>query len=244
MKVLLKDIWEGFLDLLYPEGINCYLCGGKIRGQHRYGVCQSCSQSITFIGSRSCKNCGKYLAGGGLCSDCRSFSHFFDRAYSLCVYDDRAKESIYFFKYTGRSCLARPFGRMMADRIREIGLDRVVDIIVPVPLHPGKQRLRGYNQSRLLAKTIARELKGKAVMDILVRQKNTPPLSGLTRIQRAKALEGAFELKNKQELALKNILLIDDIYTTGTTVNQCSKALKEKGADKVYVFTLSSGRDI
>jgi ComF family protein len=159
------------------------------------------------------------------------------------VYDGKVKEWIYSFKYAGRSYLARPFGRMMAERIKEIGMDRWVDCVVPVPLHRKKQRQRGYNQSRLLADVISRELGMGKARDLLKRIRETPPLSGLTRLQRMETMEGAFYMNGK-EAAVKNVLLIDDIYTTGSTVNQCARALKEGGLVRVYVFTLASGKDI
>ncbi|MGI6704567.1 MAG: ComF family protein [Clostridia bacterium] len=243
MKGVLPKVWEGFLDLLYPEGIYCYLCGEKIRTHHTYGICEGCWGEFVFIGDKSCSVCGKYLHSGDLCSDCRSFRHSFDRAYSLCVYDGKVKDWIYSFKYAGRSYLARPFGRMMADGIREAGLDRKTDCIVPVPLYRKKFRQRGYNQSGLLAETIKRELDIKASSYILQRKSNTPPLSGLSRLQRLETMEGAFEVKGVRRLAVKNVLLIDDIYTTGSTVNQCARALKNGGASRVYVFTLASGKD-
>ncbi len=243
VKQILPVLWEGLMDLLYPEGINCYLCGDKIRGQHTYGVCPVCRKEFIFVGEKSCSMCGKQLDRAGLCSDCRSFRHYFDRAYSLCVYDGKVKEWIYSFKYAGRSYLARPFGRMMAERIKEIGMDRWVDCVVPVPLHRKKQRQRGYNQSRLLADVISRELGMGKARDLLKRIRETPPLSGLTRLQRMETMEGAFYMNGK-EAAVKNVLLIDDIYTTGSTVNQCARALKEGGLVRVYVFTLASGKDI
>ncbi len=243
VKQILPVLWEGLMDLLYPEGISCYLCGDKIRGQHSYGVCPVCRKDFIFVGEKSCSMCGKQLDRAGLCSDCRSFRHYFDRAYSLCVYDGKVKEWIYSFKYAGRSYLARPFGRMMAERIKEIGMDRWVDCVVPVPLHRKKQRQRGYNQSRLLADVISRELGMGKARDLLKRIRETPPLSGLTRLQRMETMEGAFYMNGK-EAAVKNVLLIDDIYTTGSTVNQCARALKEGGLVRVYVFTLASGKDI
>ena len=108
VKQILPVLWEGLMDLLYPEGINCYLCGDKIRGQHTYGVCPVCRKDFIFVGEKSCSMCGKRLERACLCSDCRSFRHYFDRAHSLCVYDGRVKEWIYSFKYAGRSYLARP----------------------------------------------------------------------------------------------------------------------------------------
>lgn len=243
MKGVLPDVWEGLLDILYPEGKNCYLCGDKIRKEHTYGICRGCRESFIFIREKSCSMCGKFLASGSLCSDCRSIRHYYDRAHSLCVYDGKIKEWIYSFKYAGRSYLARPFGRMMVERIKEIGLDRAVDCIVPVPLYRKKQRQRGYNQSHLLANVISRELGLGKTLDILRRDKDTPPLSGQTRLQRMETMEGAFRIADGGAAAVKNVLLIDDIYTTGSTVNQCAKVLKEWGAAGVYVFTLASGRD-
>ena len=122
-------------------------------------------------------------------------------------------------------------------------MDRGVDCVVPVPLHRKKQRQRGYNQSRLLADVISRELGMGKARDLLKRIRETPPFSGLTRLQRMETMEGAFCI-NGRETAVKNVLLIDDIYTTGSTVNQCARVLKEGGVARVYVFTLASGKDI
>ncbi len=240
----LMQVWEGFLDLLYPEGVNCCLCGDRIRRRHTYGICPDCYDSFIFIRENSCEMCGKLLDSGRLCSDCRSYVHYFDRAYSMCAYHGKVKEWIYSYKYAGRSYLAGPFGRMMADRIKEVRLDKSVDCIVPVPLHRKKLRQRGYNQSRLLADVISGRLKGEKARDVLIRERNTPPLSGLTRFQRMETMRGAFKLKNNGVVDVKNVLLIDDIYTTGTTVNQCAKVLKDNGANCVYAFTLASGMNI
>lgn len=242
MKNVSPGVWDSFLDLLYPEGINCYLCGDKIHGPHIYGICRACLDNFIFIDEKSCNLCGKYLHSGDLCSDCHNFWHPFERAYSLCVYDGKVKEWVYSFKYAGRSYLARPFGRMMAGRIREIGLLDRIDCIIPVPLYSKKLRQRGYNQSGLLAHVIKRELNLKSGPYMLKREKDTPPLSGLSRQQRLRTMEGAFKVIRKGNITdIKNVLLIDDIYTTGSTVNQCTRALKAAGAAKVYVFTLASG---
>lgn len=243
MHRVILDLWEGFLDLLYPEGIKCYMCGSKIVGVHRYGVCSGCIKEFVFIGNKSCICCGKLLETGDLCNDCRSFLHFFDRAFSLCLYDGAVKEWIYSFKYGNKPYLARPFARMMADRIKELGLDECIDTVIPVPLHRKKLRQRGYNQSRLLGHVVAREI-DKRLAEVIVRGKNTPPLSGLTRLERIQCLEGAFEIKpDKMHKGIKNVMLIDDIYTTGTTVNECARLLKDAGCERVFVFTVASGKN-
>ncbi len=246
MKGLLPKMREGFADLLYPEGVACYLCGKKLRASHNYGICKACWDNFVFIGKNNCKKCGKYLPAPGLCKDCQNFVHSFYRAHSLCVYDDKVREWVYSFKYAGRAYLARPFGRMMAKRIKELGLSEGIDGILPVPVHRKKLKQRGYNQSELLARVIKNELNLKKVPYALQRKRDTPPLSGLTRLQRLKTLEGAFEMvKRVYRPDIKNVLLIDDIYTTGSTVNQCADILKKgAGAAKVYVFTLASGRDV
>ena len=123
-------------------------------------------------------------------------------------------------------------------------MDRLVDCIVPVPLYRKKQRQRGYNQSHLLADVIGSELGMGKARDVLKRERETPPLSGQTRLQRMETMEGVFGTVNKNAANVKNVLLIDDIYTTGSTANQCTRVLKENGAARVYVFTLASGEDI
>jgi competence protein ComFC len=240
---LLGYIWEGFIDHLYPDGIVCYFCGRALSGFHKYGICPDCIESIEFIGDRNCIRCGKLLEDGTLCSDCRSFYHFYDRAFSLCVYQGAVKEWIYSFKYGNRPYIARPFALMMVDRITEMGLNRMIDAIAPVPLHGKKLRTRGYNQAEVLAGAVSRGL-GIKLLRPLIRIKNTPPLSGLNRLQRIEQLEQAFVLNPHYAFyGIKNLLLIDDIYTTGTTVNQCSRLLKEGGCERIYVFTIASGRN-
>ncbi|MBA1334015.1 MAG: ComF family protein [Firmicutes bacterium] len=241
MNSIMVNFWEDFLDLLYPDGINCYFCGEKIAGADRFGVCSDCMGKIAFIGDKSCMRCGKLLETGELCSGCRSFPYSFDRAISLCLYDGKVKEWIYAFKYGNKPYMARPFARMMAARLKELEDHSTIRAVVPIPLHVKKQRQRGYNQAHLLGRILARELKIKQV-DALVRKTNTPPLSGLTRLQRMECLEGAFEIKDANLIrGIKNVLLVDDIYTTGTTTNQCARVLKNAGCDKVYVLTLASG---
>lgn len=241
MNSIMVNFWDGFLDLLYPEGINCYFCGEKIAGADYFGVCRGCVNKITFIGDKSCMRCGKLLETGELCGDCRSFSYSFDRALSLCLYEGKVKEWIYAFKYGNKPYLARPFARMMAARLKELEDHSAIRAVVPVPLHAQKQRQRGYNQARLLGKLVAREFNIK-LEDILVRKRNTPPLSGLTRLQRMECLEGAFEIKDANLIKdVKNVLLVDDIYTTGTTTNQCAKVLKNAGCANVYILTIASG---
>jgi competence protein ComFC len=240
---LLNGITEGFLDLLYPDGVVCNFCGRALSGFHKYLICPDCFGSMEFIGDSSCIRCGKLLEAGTLCSDCRSVYHYYDRAFSLCVYHGAVKEWIYAFKYHNRPYLARPFALMMADRIKEIGLDGMIDAIAPVPLHRKKLRHRGYNQAAVLAAAVSGKL-GTRLVQPLVRIKDTPPLSGLKRQQRAEQLGQAFGIKHGFCCrGIKNILVIDDIYTTGTTVDQCSRLLKEWGCDKVYVFTIASGRN-
>jgi len=204
----------------------------------------TCTASFEFIKDKYCSRCGKLLETGDVCSDCRSFFHHFERAFSLCVYDGRVKEWIYTFKYGNRPVFARPLGKMMADRIRRLGITDLFDCIVPVPLYRGKLRQRGYNQAGLLGKVLAKELNKKLLTDILIRSKDTLPLSGLTRHRRIECMRGAFYFNGGFSGRVKNILLVDDIYTTGTTVSECAKVLKDNGAERVYVFTLASGKNV
>ena len=116
-------------------------------------------------------------------------------------------------------------------------------MIIPIPIHSNRRKKRGYNQCEELAKVISKKLNIPMNASVLIRKKETKPQSGLSFTQRKNNMKDAFELKNTFDIYHKNMLLIDDIYTTGATINSCSKLLKKKNANEVYFLTLSIGRD-
>lgn len=245
--VLIKGVQRaaGWLDeAVFPSNIYCISCGSLIDGTRPYSLCDECSRKIHWNNGRTCGKCGKALQDDyrhELCYDCRAHEHIFIRGFSCMTYGLMEREMILDYKYNGRGYLAKKFGDILFDRISCENLP--IDVIIPVPISRRRQRRRGYNQAALMARRLSKLWGVPMAEDILIRRKETPLLRSLNPAEREAALEDAFEVTEKGESALcmKNVLLIDDIYTTGITVDACSRELLRGGAKGTYVLTLASG---
>lgn len=227
-----------FLDFLYPTAHKCQVCGSISPGT----VCGVCMASLDYLQGITCIHCGKQLNEQyphSICPDCKAGVFYYKRAYSCFAYSGMGKELLHKLKYEGRVELARIIGELMADRLRNEGLN--TDIIIPVPIHKKKLETRGFNQSYKIAVELGRIL-GKPVLDCMERKKETKAQYNLDRLQRQHNIVDAFSVGLSYNVdKYKRILLIDDIYTTGSTVNECSKILKEAGAGDIYVITAATG---
>lgn len=264
-------IWEGIMDLVYPEGIYCIGCGAIIEGKRPYNLCNKCLSRFHFATGKTCVKCGRVLSDDYeklLCNPCleaAAFSadvesgeltgeafddgHAFDKGFTCMMYGLYEKEMLKAFKYHGKAYFARALGEMMCDRITPEEID--VDMVVPVPLHRKKLRKRGYNQAELLAFEVAKRL-GKQMENVLERTEYTKPMSRLESVERKANLmradkgtgcsETVFAVPPRKRSVLKGkrILLIDDIYTTGSTVDACASEMKKYGAEQVFVLTVAS----
>ena len=227
-------------ELLFPR--RCPVCDGIVtpRGEK---ICLKCLGKLKPVAAPWCVICGKGLRGeGSLCGECQKGRiHAFRRARALYDYPSAAP-AIYRLKYEGRREYADFFGEEMArylgDFIREVGPDG----IIPIPLHKKRMRKRGYNQAGVLAKVLGRELGLPVYENILFRVKNTAPLKQQNYEERQNNLKKAF-LVRKNDVKLYTIILIDDIYTTGTTVDEAAMALMEGGIPNVYVVTLAGSME-
>lgn len=237
------DFIESFLELIYPEKNICTMCDKYDDSIGDKYICYECEQSIKKIAPPYCIKCSKPLDYGSqanLCHDCQVFEKSFEASRSLYIYDGQIKKAIYNFKYYNKPYYYRFFGNSLVKFIREIGyLD--YSCILSVPLHSLKLRQRGYNQSELVASHIAKKLNIPYV-NALIRTKNTTKQSIKTKEDRRKSMKNAFEVKKgKKYQMIKNssVLLIDDVYTTGSTADECSKTLLNYGVNKVYVLTIA-----
>ncbi len=185
-----------------------------------------------------CRGIGKEA----LCRECESRIQYLQPSafiHSVGVYEDVLKSAILRFKFKKRTQLAEPLGMLMVRYLsRHLDTSRL-DFIVPVPLHKKRLNVRGFNQSELLAHVLTGYYKVPTVSGLLFRTKDTLPQFNLPRAERLKNVKGAFEVKGKGLLKDRNVLLIDDIYTTGFTISECTRALKDNGARSVHVLTLS-----
>ncbi len=229
----------GILDLLYPA--RCPVCHGVIQGKSL--VCPSCKKKLHYIKEPKCKKCGKELdkQEQEYCIDCQRFSHSFDKGEAVFVYDPVMKRSISMFKYHNRREYARFYAREMESHCRGFIERCAPDVIMPVPVHPIKRRQRGFNQAELVAKELGKMLQIPVVTDYLVRIEKTTPQKELTRQQRKANLRKAFAVR-KKGVSYKRVLLIDDIYTTGSTLDALSELLKENHSKNVFFLTICVGR--
>ena len=206
--------------------------------------CRTCWKEITPFPSPLCPRCSRPFSSPvalrhsplHLCGVCRDKPPAYTKAWALYPYQSPLKEAIHLFKYHGKVSLARPLATLMC---RALIHYPNVDYIIPVPLHPHRLREREYNQSLLLADHISRHIKTPVLCHVLLRTRHTPPQTTLSRSTRLKNLRRAFHINNPNQIVDQRILLIDDVLTTGSTVNECAKILRKFGASDVYVATIA-----
>jgi competence protein ComFC len=238
---MLRTIWEGFLDLLYPTPIGCVFCGAATTATD-FELCATCLAAIEYVTGQTCRICGKPIGTREqLCFDCAHSPRQFHRGFPVALYRGWLKDALYSFKFLQNRELAKPFARLMAGRLRNEASD--IDCILPVPMHPRRLRERRYNQAALLAQHLGDMLIKPVYEDVLVRVEETLPQRILKRSEREENLRGAFAVREKTRITQKRILLVDDIFTTGATVDVCSRVLMAEGAKFVRVSVLAIGVD-
>lgn len=207
------------------------------------------SKILNAIFPAKCIGCDSLVDDKDIfCADCRSMviwidtpflgmhlsRQYFDKAVSLAKYDSVWKEIVHRLKYNDRTDLADPLAELISAKV-----DLEYDLIVPVPLHPKRLKERGYNQSALLAKKIAKDTGFKCVFNALLKKENSAHQVGYSAKERVENVKGTFMLSPSVDIKGKDVLLIDDVITTGATLNECAKVLKENGAGRVDVMTLA-----
>lgn len=207
---------------IFSSNVFCFNCGEELRSESLPGICNKCLETFKF---------------NGLLPH-RSWKENFLEVYSPIIYDGIIKNLIFKMKYDRIKLIAYPLGLIMADYLKYIRKYDENTILVPIPLSEEREEERGFNQARLLAEVIGNELKINCNFKLLQRRHNTPPLFNLKPGQRKMVLEGAFILDESfKNLNKENIILIDDIYTTGSTLNEASKVFYKAGVINIKGFT-------
>lgn len=236
---MLKELCGGFLNLVYP--INCHICRNKLDPDNTYHLCIECLSKIRLNPPPYCRGCGRSFAGTDICNECRLNKHHFDEVYSAGLYEGVLKECVHLFKYNRKLVMRKLLGKLLIDFARShINMEKF-DFLVPVPLSGVKLRARQFNQSEMLAGEMNKVFKLPVVNNRLKRVKITPSQIELPRKKRLKNVEGAFAVHGNSYFKDKNILLLDDVLTTGATVNECARILKSAGTNSVAVLTLARG---
>lgn len=239
LPALAAQLLRETLLLIYPP--TCAGCALALTSDKLF--CPDCFSTLDLISEPYCPLCGiPYTAEATtshLCSDCFESVYRFDRARAAGFYQGLLREIIHRFKYGGQTFLVWPLARVLIDPARELTRLHGIDVVIPVPLHYRRLRQRGFNQSSLLARGLGSLLKISVDYSSLKRTRWTEPQIGLSRNQRAVNVKGAFSLKAAEKIKGKGILLVDDVFTTGETVNQCVRVLNDGGASEVVVLTVA-----
>jgi ComF family protein len=228
------------MDLCLPR--ICAGCG-QIGGQEDGFWCAECLGNISWIVSPICPQCGRPFPDAPhspdhLCGECALETFHFTSARSVVLHAGIMRDRIHQFKFGGRLEWIPPFVELLRIAYDNWGIP-VPEIVFPVPLHVKRLRERGFNQSGLLAKEFARSLDLSVSFDTLVRKNRTAPQTRLNREQRLTNVKDAFEVPEKKDIRGRRILILDDVYTTGTTLSECARVLKKKGASDVYALTVT-----
>ncbi len=238
----MTDLIKKISEVLYPP--RCPACDKLLSYSERQpGFCAYCRDEICYVSEPICKYCGKPIRDeiSDSCADCAKRKHHFEQGRAVYVYDGPTKEAMYRFKYSNRRRYADIFAadacRMYEPWIRH----NRIDLIVPIPMNRKKERRRGYNQAAVLAKELGRRLDLPVEIRAVERSEDTTPQKELSVSERRENLKNAFNI-GKSVVKSKRILLIDDIYTTGSTMDAVSGTLLASGADKVYGLCACIGR--
>lgn len=255
---------DALLDLLYPKDLYCICCGKIIDWSRTYRLCDDCMKSIKWNTGRVCEKCGKKLSDNNprdICFDCSANRHEFRKGYSCAEYGTHERYIVMGFKYGNKLHIGETIGEMLTDRMQAlIGKEELrfaYDLLVPVPISHKKELVRGFNQSQLIAAHFAEKSKLKLknvtysgnkikLNEPLIRTKDTSAMKGLNPTERKENIKDCFDIKPVYTEKVKgsNCLVVDDIYTTGATIDEISSTLYKMGAKNVDFLSFASGADV
>lgn len=237
----MKGFVRGLVDLVFPP--TCPTCGKVMGRDGPSPFCPACKAEISLIRTPLCPSCGVPFfadaSGDHLCGECLTNKRPFSLARAVGLYQGTLLKALILFKYSGRTGLGRPLGEMMADLADSLWGKGSFDLVVPVPLHVRKLRQRGFNQAVILGRSVARRLAVPLDFTVLKRDLETPPQVGLGKKERLRNIKGAFTVAEPHRVKAKRILLVDDVYTTGSTIGECAAVLAAGGAKEISVLTLA-----
>ena len=241
---MLRRLISGLIDIVYPK--RCLACKNKLGASSIDNlICTGCWGDIKRNIPPFCHSCGRHLEKANfsknICAHCIKKSLHFDRAFSPCIYTGVIKELIHEFKYKSKDYLGFPLSRFMIEFIREYNLPiGYLDFIVPIPLHKTRLREREFNQAEILSNYISREFKKEVLTDALWRLRYTKTQTDLEMDKRLLNVKDSFSVNNLKSIKGKNLLIVDDVLTTGATASCAAQSLKDAGANVVFVLTLAN----
>lgn len=236
----MRRLIPALLDFLFPP--LCHICRSFIPDAGEIHICQACRDQLPLVVSPLCTRCGIPFAGAGsdhVCGRCQTQPPHFDCARSHLLYEGAARNLLHSFKYQYKTHLRRPLALLALEGLERFITEQAPDAIVPVPLHRSRLKVRGFNQAVLLGNIFSARLSMPMLLDGLLRIRQTEPQIELAADQRRDNVKGAFKCARPAEIADRRILLLDDVMTTGSTLDECAKELKKAGANAVIAITVA-----
>ena len=254
----LRKIGNEMLDLVYPPGLYCICCGKITDDSRTYRLCNDCMRSMNWNTGRRCAKCGRPLVEsdpGKLCFGCAQTEasgqeRSFDIGYACAGYGACAQSVIFSLKYGGRADIGDTLGEILYDfmlsEFEEDELAAMYDIVIPVPIYTDKLKKRGFNHAELIGRGFAKRTELPFDPGALIRTRATVPMKGLGPEERRANISGAFEIRNSRlpKIQGARILLIDDIFTTGSTIDEIAALLKCHGAERVDFLAFAAAGDM
>ena len=237
---LVKPFFHALLDVILPP--ICHICRSFIPNAGTLHICQTCRDIMPIVSSPICPKCGIPFIGTGSdhrCGQCMTNPPHFDTARAHFLYEGPIRDLIHSYKYNQKTHLRNPLALLTLEGLSAFLKSQNLHLIVPVPLHRSRLQQRGFNQAVLLGRTISHYLSLPMLPDVLVRTRPTEPQIDLSSAERRLNVKGAFTVFKPDQIASKRILLLDDVMTTGSTMDECAKELKKAGADAVIAATIA-----
>jgi ComF family protein len=238
--MVLKQFFHAVLDFLFPP--LCHICHKFIPAAGPLHICSACHESLKAIDSPLCVVCGIPFIGAGedhTCGGCITSQHHVEAARAAVVYEGASRDLIHAFKYRNKTHLRRPLALLTIERLSGFVALRAPDLLIPVPLHRRRLRSRGFNQAVLLGELYSTHWRIPLDRHNLRRTRWTEPQVNLSAGDRRANVRGAFSIRNPDLVRGRRVLLVDDVLTTGSTVEECALVLKSAGAVEVIVVTVA-----
>lgn len=237
----MKEVLAGLADVIFPP--RCLTCGAILERRDSLPFCPACLSGIRFIRSPLCPRCGVPFplpeGADHLCGDCLATERPYAVARAVGYYDETLLTAIHLFKYRGKTGIGEVLGRIMADFAGGIWDMKAFSLLLPVPLHRKRLRERGFNQAAILAGALAKRFSLPLDFMTLRREVPTAPQVGLGLEERQTNVRGAFAVRKPERIAGRRVLLVDDVFTTGSTLSECAAVLMQAEAEAVAVLTLA-----
>lgn len=239
------------LDIIFVSNIYCIGCGAIIDKSRRYSLCNDCMENMSWTSAKTCEQCGRSLDASRMekrCYFCRTANHKFDEGYPCTGYHERERKIISDLKAGKQAYIAGHLADIIFDKLISLDVLQDIDVLLPVPANVKNERKRGFNQSELIASRVsekcAENVKGiQYCTDVLHRDNKGMQMKGQSSEERRINIKGQILLSEAKAHLVrgKSVLLIDDVYTTGATVDECAKVLKSAGATKVCFASFAIG---